>query len=412
MSTTLRFSAATALAALMLGLPAQAITLPAAFAGSDGAFEPGDNVVVDLSQAATGQWDLTPGSGNGVYDPAQWAVIFRFSSINIPNFVTVTFKNHPSGAPVIWLSQGNVTIAGGVNLDGADGGAANMSPIPSEPGPGGFRGGRRDSNGVSGGAGFGPGGATLQQDNGSDASHATAGTRNPGAIYGNPGLFPLIGGSGGAVYTTYGAGAGGGAILIATPGAFSLTGYISAQGGGADNYSGAGSGGGIRIIADSVSGTGNLRASGGLHGGDAGGNGRIRIETNTNELEDIGSPPASVATAAENPRIFRTADDGIPSIRAVTLGGETVPDDPRPRQTLPPDVQIPEEGTQTLAIEAVDVPSNSVVTVRVIPLTGDDTVYQAIYTGDGAEPDVTLWSVDVDLLGGFSTIQVYAALVE
>jgi len=92
--------------------------------GSDGAFNPTANVEVDLSQAVTGApgvWGepwLQPGTGTGVYDADKWAVVFKYSSVNIPSGVTVTFKNHASRAPVVWLVQGNTTIAGTVNLDG------------------------------------------------------------------------------------------------------------------------------------------------------------------------------------------------------------------------------------------------------------------------------------------------------
>ncbi len=51
---------------------------------------------------------------------------------------TVTFKNHASCAPVVWLVNGNVTIVGTVSLDGQQ----NQPPgTLAEPGPGGFRGG-------------------------------------------------------------------------------------------------------------------------------------------------------------------------------------------------------------------------------------------------------------------------------
>ena len=68
--------------------------------GSDGVFSPQFDTVVDLGFAATGSWD-TPGDGNGVYDPVRWVVVFKYTAINIPPGLTVTFINHPSGAPVV-----------------------------------------------------------------------------------------------------------------------------------------------------------------------------------------------------------------------------------------------------------------------------------------------------------------------
>ena len=86
--------------------------------GSDGAFNPVANVEIDLSQAVTGTWsNPSPSSGNGIYDAEKWAIVFKYSSVNIPSGVTVTFKNHPSHAPVVWLVQGSVNIAGTVSVD-------------------------------------------------------------------------------------------------------------------------------------------------------------------------------------------------------------------------------------------------------------------------------------------------------
>ena len=90
--------------------------------GSDGAFAPKFDTVIDLSLAATASWDTpSPVPGQGVYDPERWAVVFKYTTIDIPLGVTVSFTNHPSGAPVIWLASGDVTIAGEVNVNGEEG---------------------------------------------------------------------------------------------------------------------------------------------------------------------------------------------------------------------------------------------------------------------------------------------------
>lgn len=98
--TTLLFAALALPATAQLNIPSD---------GSDGAFAPTADIEIDLGQAITGTWsDDNAGSdiGKGIYDPAQWAVVFEYSSINIPAGVTVTFKNHPSNPPVIWLVSG------------------------------------------------------------------------------------------------------------------------------------------------------------------------------------------------------------------------------------------------------------------------------------------------------------------
>lgn len=134
--------------------------------GSDGAFSPTTNTVVPLQDAPSGPWN-GPNTmpGKGVYDPNQWAVVYRFTSVNIPANVTVTFTNHPSRAPVVWLVSGNVTINGTINLNGQQ--QTNVL-VPAEPGPGGFRGGRRAvAAGQPGSAGFGPGAGDYPEGTGS-----------------------------------------------------------------------------------------------------------------------------------------------------------------------------------------------------------------------------------------------------
>ena len=122
---------------LFTALPAAASILIPGADGSDGVFNPSASVEVDLGLAITASWD-TPGTGNGVYDGEKWAVVFKYSSVNIPAGVTVTFKNHPSYAPVAWLVSGDVDIDGVVDLTGGDPEALHRR---AAPGPGGFRGG-------------------------------------------------------------------------------------------------------------------------------------------------------------------------------------------------------------------------------------------------------------------------------
>ena len=74
---------------------------------------------IDLGQAATRLWDSTsPRSGKGVYDPEKWAVVFKYTSVQIDEGCMVKFVNHPSNPPVYWLVSGDVDIRGEINLDG------------------------------------------------------------------------------------------------------------------------------------------------------------------------------------------------------------------------------------------------------------------------------------------------------
>lgn len=144
--------------ALLVGAVSPAfaqLTIPSD--GSDGTFSPAANVEIDISQAVTGTWsdDNSANSGKGIYDATKWAIVFKYASVNIPEGVTVTFKNHASRAPVVWLVQGDVMIAGTVSVNGKPGVDGTESAVPVEPGPGGFRGGA--SGPAGNGAGLGPG---------------------------------------------------------------------------------------------------------------------------------------------------------------------------------------------------------------------------------------------------------------
>jgi len=375
--------------------------------GTDGAFNPQESVEVDLSLAVTGQWDTTNGGGNGVYDPVQWAVVFKYTTIDIPPGVTVTFKNHPKCPPVVWLAQGDVTIGGVVSLDGGPG-AAYTGPAISyaEPGPGGFRGGlHRTSVGAASG-GFGPGGGhrgTGTNGNGAGGGGGRActgsvghGSSNAsgGSAYGNVQILPLIGGSGGGggarLNQSGSGGAGGGAILVASSGEIVLNGVIHANGGtGGDgqNFSqfpigntswdggGGGAGGAIRLIANSVSGSGGLTASGGPatdHAG-AGGCGRIRVESADNSLPYPNSaamgpvfPPAGAAATLQIARI-----DGEPVTSDPDCGIVTV------------DTPMGNPGLVAVVIQATNVPDGASVDVILTPARGDISVMPGAATVSG-----------------------------
>lgn len=268
MKMVIRIIVCAALAVIGVQITSAAINIPSD--GSDGALVITHNTVIDLSQAVTGNWNDNNGAnaGLGIYDSNKWAVVFKYSSITIDSGATVTFKNHPSRAPVVWLVQGDAEINGTVNLSGEDG---KLSPWLAEPGPGGFRSGMRwyhDS--VRGSAGFGPGGgATTVGPNNYGGAGSYGALGGYGTItYGNPSLIPLIGGSGGAGYSfaesiSGGPGAGGGAILIAVGQDLTISGSIVAKGGNAERYSSGGSGGGIRLVADSLAGAGSVKTMGG-----------------------------------------------------------------------------------------------------------------------------------------------------
>ena len=362
--------------------------------GSDGAFAPTESVEIDLGLAFTATWD-TAGAGNGVYDPNQWAVVFKYASVNIPEGVTVTFKNHPTYAPVVWLVQGNVTIDGELNLDGRAGVTdSNGALIPKDPGPGGFRGGATSPQGW--GSGYGAGGG-LRSNRG-----------NYLGIYGNPQVVPLIGGSGGGASTNvpYSGSSGGGAILIAARETINLSGSISANGGSSGQSGSAvgarGSGGAVRLIASAVEGVGTVTALNTSLGGEN--PGRIRIESTSLSNSIVTLPETIVVPPTVPPQIWPPANS--PTARVASVDSVLAPLDPRAPLVAAADVAIQNNDPVNILIETANFPIEGIVQLFVIPKFGDRSTRTASYVSG----DITqaIWQVQTALPQGFVTLQARA----
>jgi hypothetical protein len=391
--------------------------------GSDGALNITSNTLIDLSQAVTGSWNAndSANAGRGIYDPSQWAVVFKYSSVTIASNAIVTFNNHSSAAPVVWLVSGNVNITGTVNLDGQD-----EAPVPllAEPGPGGFRGGSGNIGGGAGnGAGFGPGALNLSAyccpTEYGEANYGQAigfNGFNGSPPYGNPSLIPLLGGSGGSgSQQSVGGSAGGGAILIACANTLSVTGTIQANGGYGNNADGAGlsiggSGGGIRLVAGTVSGSGALLCDGGSGQNIDGGLGRIRIErvTDNSDFEVVPDPSLLPLTNGATPIIWMPSTG--PAVAIETIGGLPAPADPRSSfGALGPDVTLPLVTNTTVTVLTTNVEAQSVVTVRVTPRSSGgliDTVASVDQTLSSS-PLVIRWIANVPTYSGYQAMIVH-----
>lgn len=390
--------------------------------GSDGAFNPGANTTVLLWQSPTGTWDgPNPDPGTpltGVYDPEKWAVVFRFSSVNIPSGVTVSFNINGAHAPVVWLVNGNVTINGTVDVSGYGGLCCGQIQWP---GPGGFRGGRGNQSPSSPqSGGFGPGGTRNLA--GGSASYGGSygspgnpgnGPNSAGPTYGSASIIPLIGGSGGtgqlqwsgAPWVQGGGGSGGGAILIAATGTITINGIVRANGGAGNDGSG-GSGGAIRLVGNDLQGGGQVRAIGGSAGGagGAGGQGRIRLEAAISISPFSTDPGASQEIIGTTAQIWPS--ETAPSVTIVSIGGFAAPEDPHPNLSLPSAMQLSNPFPSSVVIEAANMPLDWTVRVRTVPASGQDILTTATYVSGDAT--LSTWEAQVQLSNGFSVMQARA----
>ena len=393
----MRSTVAVVLMLVTASLASGQVTLPGAYHGSDGDFAPTEDVAIRLDLAPTSAWDAPnpdPNSGLGVYDRDKWAIVFRYSSVNIPADVTVTFINHPANPPVVWLVDGPVTIDGIVDVKSGDFDGLNFSI----PGPGGFRGaGTNSSMG-----GLGPGGG--------DAGGSVASFGTGPKTYGNSRCLPLIGGSGGGGYVAPGwpSLAGAGAILIAATDTISIAGGIDAS---VDCCSGRATGGAIRLVCNRLDGNGWLLAAAA-----DGNDGRIRIEANEVAFGDVGDPVASFGLPGSTAQVW--PDDVVaPSVEVLEIGATAIPIDPLASFEFPyADVNLLSGVSQTLVIEARNIPTGFDppgvdawnVVARIVPRAGGDFSVNASYvSGDYA---LSIWEAVIELPDGFSAIQVRASM--
>jgi hypothetical protein len=363
--------------------------------GSDGALNITSDSIIDLSQAVTAAWDSnnSANAGKGVYDSNKWAVVFKYSSVNIAGVGnpvsgrTVSFLNHASRAPVVWIVQGNVNIGGIIQLSGRNGVSGPDALLLTEPGPGGSRGGALGPAGN--GAGLGWGGSSGP--NGSSAFYRST--------YGNPKILPLIGGSGTGPDISVAGASGGGAILIVAGGTVTVNGMILSKPGvaypGGGNYENYASGGAIKIIAASVQGTGTL---------DAEREGRTRIEANTIS-QDLRIFPSTVAVPPGNPPVV-WPPASAPTARILSVDSQTSPADPVAGLSTSSDVAIQNNSPVQILIETKNLPVQGVVQLRIAPKYGSHYFLGAtLVSGNFAQAS---WSVTTPLPSGFCVLQARA----
>jgi hypothetical protein len=312
--------------------------------GSDGAFNPTTNTVINMADHPTG--------------------IYQYTSVNIPSGIIVSFIPNANNSPVTWLVQSNCICNGMIDLTGEYNGGGR---------PGGYQGG---SGGSAPTSGQGPGGGINSSNSyAGNASYANLGSINigstpPGQTYGNIFLIPLVGGSGGGGSGGSSGGYGGGAILIAASGFITISGQVYANGGNpscAGCGGGAGSGGAIRLVAISISGNGDIRTDGGASVNGHAGQGRVRFDAYQNSFSGYIS---GVFTAGFQPITIPTAGQGA-QLTVTSVGGVAVSSSPT-GQIVTPDAVLSAQQSNPIpvVVSCANLPLNTQITVSVKPANG------------------------------------------
>lgn len=376
--------------------------------GHDGAFNPTTNTVVNMADHPDG--------------------IYHYTDVRIPKDVLVSFVPNANNSPVVWLVQSNCTIdyEGVVDLSGE----FALSDAGGLGGPGGFRGGKRGTKDNPPTPGQGPGGglASLTNCYGGNASYGRLGTRNtncsslqpyPAQVYGNTCLIPLIGGSGGGgCFHQYsipdlregGGGGGGGAMMIAASGFIEVNGSIQSRGGSTQRGiggGGRGSGGAIRLAATAVIGHGTLDTSGGGRNedrGDAGGHGRVRIDSLDNRFvgtvigeSSFGFQPIIIPTAGQSAQLT-----------VLSIGGVPVSSSPTGQLATPDAVlAAPQANPVPIVVRCLNIPLNTPITVSAKPMNGSP-VSAVGYNNTGTFADSTA-TVSMNMPRGGGLIYATAA---
>ncbi len=353
--------------------------------GSDGAFHPTTNTVIDMADHPDG--------------------IYHYSSVNIPTGVTVTFIPNANNTPVVWLVQSNCVVDGVIDISGA----ANASGDAATGGPGGGRGGSGGSNPTRG---YGIGGGDPGNI-GSSASFGSAGYAMSSAAptYGSEFLLPLFGGSGGGGGSRWGGGGGGGALLIAAND-ITIGGSVNTRGGdgndpGWNSAGGAGSGGGLRLVCNTLRGTGTLSTQGGAFycpaapgggGGLSGSGGRGRVRIDCLDYQFGGSFLGCELSRGFQPIVFLAPGQGV-QLDIATVAGVTVPANPS-GVLVNPDVIVSAQQANPLpvVVHCSNIPLNTEVTVEVHPANG--TVVRAVGLNNVGTQESSTATVSVSMPRG------------
>ena len=169
-----------------------------------------------------------------------------------------------------------------------------------------------------------------------------------------------------------------------------------------------GAGGGIRLVCDSLTGVGVVYAR--AHRSDVVDQGVIRYESNSISLEHAGDPPATMDLVGTTAVLWPESD--APRLEVTTVGGCSVPADPRPNFSFPQqDVSLATSDPVTIQLIGHYVPLDAVVTMRIASnIMATSTTLQATLTGGTLESST--WETSTVLPNGIMAMQARASWEE
>lgn len=346
------------------------------------------------SDGSYGAIDIPAASGTVTLDVPDDG-IFHCTTISVAG--TLRFNPNRLNTPVYLLATGNVDIAGTISVDGSS--SPENTPIGGFGGPGGYQGGTPGIDTLDPGDGHGPGGgkagrtsqnAPLDEMAGSAAFGGIPSDANPadGAVYGNPLLIPLVGGSGGGGgpgQPGRGGAGGGGAILVASDTAVNIGGRINARGGANNGHVNHGSGGAIRIVSPVITGPGTLDVDGG-NWADTAGHGRIRLDLIDRANLALRYEPTSAVSIGS---YMAVEPDTLPRLDIVHVAGQDIPEGIEEGVVV--FLPFGSDPNRVVRVQARDFVGEVPVKVILVPDSGDQIEYDTVIdmnTGNPATVEV------------------------
>src|SRR6266446_5215285 len=298
--------------------------------------------VVLASHPAHAQFNSGSTGAHGALNPSAHLTltlpasgVFNFTTVNIPGGVILRFTRNATNTPVTILAQGDVIIAGTMDVSGSAGGAGSLTGTLLGP---------------NGGAG-----ALLIA---SSTTITLSGTIRARGGNGATGPNPSAGfggsGSGGAVRLVANIVGGNGTIDV---------------------------NGGDRI-------GGFFGGSGGFFFNGAGSAGRLRLEsfTNTAVLNFVAVPPTTISSSLPNPAVLANA----PTLRISSIAGVATPGVAQ-GSFVTPDITLPAGTTNPVpvTITAANIPVGTVVALTVQGFVGTVSSVTATLGGTAASSSAT-----------------------